>query len=519
MQQNESNPNPKQSFKEWLEKLQQESWQLELLISGFAIYGIYASKDFIAQLDYYTDNNLSGELRLLGFIIVFILQKGWIIFFLNLLVHVILRGLWIGAIGLRYVSGDIDYKSLNYSETFSGYLKRKVGSFDDFIESMEKSCSVIFAYTFLLFLLLMSMMLFILEVMILVYLSQKFGGDNVVIVGLLSLVWMFFFVLGLIVFVDFIALGVLKKTRDGALSRIYLQVYRFYSFITLSFLYRPLLYNFIDNRYTRRLFFFSLPYIALVIFGEGLITNHRLAYLPDTGYQLETATGIHAEYYDDLRINNLYFKENDRFRLTHEQLQFITLEKFEVDSELTSFFIALNKDLEIEMANKSLLTPFRNKGFNFSFLQKINKDPYTQNIQKAMSQDMKELYEKRRNAKREFQKSGNDATQKYLDSLVMEINDREMGWRIKIEETKKAAAEKILKTYLSFFTVYLDEQILPVQKCFFTRHPHNNEEGIRCYVHLDSISRGLHTFKFVRNFNPDNQASEAKMLYLPIIKK
>ena len=32
----------KQSFfKEWLEKLQQESWQLELLISGLALFGVW----------------------------------------------------------------------------------------------------------------------------------------------------------------------------------------------------------------------------------------------------------------------------------------------------------------------------------------------------------------------------------------------------------------------------------------------------------------------------------------------
>ena len=28
------------AFKAWLDKLQQESWQLELIISGFAIYGL-----------------------------------------------------------------------------------------------------------------------------------------------------------------------------------------------------------------------------------------------------------------------------------------------------------------------------------------------------------------------------------------------------------------------------------------------------------------------------------------------
>ena len=30
-------------FKKWLDKLQQESWQLELIISGFAIFGMFTA--------------------------------------------------------------------------------------------------------------------------------------------------------------------------------------------------------------------------------------------------------------------------------------------------------------------------------------------------------------------------------------------------------------------------------------------------------------------------------------------
>ena len=33
------------SFKKLLEKLQEESWQLELLISGFAIFGLFTAFD------------------------------------------------------------------------------------------------------------------------------------------------------------------------------------------------------------------------------------------------------------------------------------------------------------------------------------------------------------------------------------------------------------------------------------------------------------------------------------------
>jgi len=56
----------------------------------------------------------------------------------NLIIHIVLRGLWIGALGLRYVSGEIDYDNLNYSEKFTNYLKKKVGSFDNYIWKVRK---------------------------------------------------------------------------------------------------------------------------------------------------------------------------------------------------------------------------------------------------------------------------------------------------------------------------------------------------------------------------------------------
>jgi len=166
MSDSHSNHDSKSVFKEWLEKLQQESWQLELLISGFAIFGIYSGRSLITDFYFFRENEAIGEIGVLAGLVGFIFKTGWLIFFINLLVHVILRGLWIGAIGLRYVSQEIDYDSLGYSERFTRFLKEKVGSYDDFIERLEKICSVLFAYTFLLFLLFTSLMIFIFQTII-----------------------------------------------------------------------------------------------------------------------------------------------------------------------------------------------------------------------------------------------------------------------------------------------------------------------------------------------------------------
>ena len=117
---NKESNSTKSIFKEWLEKLQQESWQLELLISGFALFGIYSARVLIVNYGFYIENNISSEsIRPLAKLLNIIFQVGWYIFFFNLLIHVVLRGLWIGAIGLRYVSQEIDYDNFNYSSIFN----------------------------------------------------------------------------------------------------------------------------------------------------------------------------------------------------------------------------------------------------------------------------------------------------------------------------------------------------------------------------------------------------------------
>jgi len=194
----------------------------------------------------------SGASESVLMIFLYTLLAAWVIFFINLLFHVILRGLWIGAIGLRYVSGDIDYDSLNFSDEFNKYFKIRVGRFDDYIERLEKVCSVIFAYTFLLFFIFLSCSIFIIICVLLANtLEYLLGDQDKDIVVILILIFVFF---GFIVFLDFITLGALKKVRNEKFARAYSYLYRFFSFITLSFIYRPLLYNFIDYKYTRRLF-------------------------------------------------------------------------------------------------------------------------------------------------------------------------------------------------------------------------------------------------------------------------
>jgi hypothetical protein len=111
---------PKSQLKEWLDKLQQESWQLELIISGFAIFLILGMNDPINQL-IERSIRISFSSTRFGtlFLAAAVLKAVWAITLLNLVIHLALRSLWISTIGLRYVSRDIDYEQLKLI-VFSG---------------------------------------------------------------------------------------------------------------------------------------------------------------------------------------------------------------------------------------------------------------------------------------------------------------------------------------------------------------------------------------------------------------
>ena len=250
----------KPEFKKLLQKLQEESWQLELLISGFAIFGLFTAYPTIAENVIEAQNNQ----QIYAFVIYLVAQISCAILIFNLLLHVLLRGLWIGALGLRYVSGDIDYDDLKYSPKFTKYLKKRVGSFDKYISTLEDYCSVIFAISFLLIFYVLALTFTILAIALLAnyVLDSDVLPDWISkVVGVLLMVTL---VVGMfLTFIDFITLGFLKKKKW--ISTLYFPIYWIFSFVTLSFLYRPLVYNFLDNKFGRRLSFILVPFYILIL--------------------------------------------------------------------------------------------------------------------------------------------------------------------------------------------------------------------------------------------------------------
>ena len=138
-------------------------------------------------------------------------------------------------------------------------------SFDKFIEQLEKLCSVVFAFTFILIFVLVSIALFTVFFLLLGELVDatiiKYLPEN--IARVIQIVVAFTFVISAFIYcVDFMTLGWIKRLKW--LTPVYYPFYRFYSVITMSFLYRPLYYNLIDNKFGRRVGFLIVPYMIIL---------------------------------------------------------------------------------------------------------------------------------------------------------------------------------------------------------------------------------------------------------------
>ncbi len=296
--------NDKRNLSTWLDSLQQESWQLELLISGFSIFLLLGGWSWLEGLEY-------------DFILLFQGSDSYDIFgplyyggrvaygtlIGCLLLHVMLRGLWIAAVGLRSVSGGIDYDKLRYSPYFRERLQRRMGTFDTYIEGLERYCSVFFSVAFLIFFCFFSIVscLMILTLIQTTWLSL-FGLEIYDVDFWETGIPGFLFAIACVLyFIDFVTLGLFKRLK--LVSRPYYYIYRIMGWVTLARFYRPLYHNLIDDRFGRRL----VLLLPLLVFGIISLTSLRpvkYTYLPGT--LGDGQEWVLKDFYDDEATNITY---------------------------------------------------------------------------------------------------------------------------------------------------------------------------------------------------------------------
>ena len=294
-----------------------------------------------------------------------------LILLFNLLLHVVLRGLWIGALGLRYVSGDIDYEYLKYSPKFTKHLKNKVGSFDKYISKLETYCSIIFAISFLLIFYVLALAFTIICIMAIIRIflnGEVFGGTIAKIIGIPLIVFIAF---GMILtFIDFATQGWLKKKQW--LSKIYFPFYWVFSFVTLSFLYRPIVYNFLDNKFGKRIILALLPAYILILFSSSF-TNMNSNYF-NRNYSSNSIIG-NSSNYEDLSIEDKDFIKRASLPskvITDRYLKIFMVYRDVIEDDIFSF----NQGLKPEKDKRGLTSQmsFTNDNYLFTRVDSLERE-------------------------------------------------------------------------------------------------------------------------------------------------
>jgi len=130
---------------QWLIKLEQESWQAELIISGLAILGSLQLPNLIGRFGQWALTYFPVEMSIFLYFIQFYLFMSSSALIIGFILHFVFRAIWIGLIGINSVFPEgIKTDSDSYSKIFMENIKRDYSIENSGIEALDKICSGIF---------------------------------------------------------------------------------------------------------------------------------------------------------------------------------------------------------------------------------------------------------------------------------------------------------------------------------------------------------------------------------------
>ncbi|MFY7672465.1 hypothetical protein ACOSP6_15395 [Tenacibaculum sp. MEBiC06402] len=138
--------------KQWLQKLKDESWEAELLVSAVAIFGTFKLFSIITWITNKFIDIVDPSLHLAAYMVVFFGLFAISILASMFIIHFCLRAYWIGLVGLNSVFPDYSIEDSAYSKIYTEKIISILPKVKDSIEKVDELCSVIFsaAFTFLL---------------------------------------------------------------------------------------------------------------------------------------------------------------------------------------------------------------------------------------------------------------------------------------------------------------------------------------------------------------------------------
>lgn len=261
---------------EWLKQTQERSWEPEILISGIALLALTQVPRLLDEVQVFLEERslqlfLWGNLDDIG-ISLLKASSYWLI--AGLIIHLVLRSIWVSFIGLSYTFPEgIRFERLKMQTYFQKRIER-LPSFEHAIERLEAVCSTIYSIAFLLMMATISACLY------LIFLILSLQLIYLVWPGVIELgpridqgISIFSAIVALPYLIDFLTLGWLKRVRW--LWVVYRPIYLFMSFIALAPVYRGIYYGLVSNL-NRYALFGSLSLFIILTYFIGLSQSQNV---------------------------------------------------------------------------------------------------------------------------------------------------------------------------------------------------------------------------------------------------
>ncbi|WP_428665105.1 hypothetical protein [Runella sp.] len=335
----------------WIQELSNQSWNLEFVVSGAAIF----STSFLPELtdqaiaSYFENYQLTNDLpdQLFPILAYSFAKSSTYLLIITFVSHFILRAFWIALVGLRAVFPQgINFENIpNTNKELAEIYKKKFGSLDGFIVRLDKICSQIFSIAFVL--VLFSLMLALLYVVIFLgtvgvrtYFPELYTKAKPIFMAIALAIA----VVSMLIFL----LSSKEKYREHPLvGKLYKHFIQKSTWLYMG-MYKPIQYiNFtFGSNLPRKKYFRAIALIGFLFFGVSifiytlkLLDHNGLPYLESRNFY-SSGSAEHqliANYYDNLR------QEGERIVIAGIQSDVI-------EEPFVKLFITYNKGLDADLS-------------------------------------------------------------------------------------------------------------------------------------------------------------------------
>ncbi|MFD2564752.1 hypothetical protein [Aquimarina rubra] len=280
----------------WLQRLKDESWEAELLVSAIAIFGTFQLFKVISWSTNQFIDFLPQEQYLVAYFIVFMGLLAVSILVSMFVIHFLLRAYWIGLVGLNSVFPDYSLQDSAYSEVYTKRILAILPKLKDSIQKIDDLCSVIFSAAFAILLTYSYLAITATLYLLLYNFLIIFIPYTLALVPIICLIFLLFFQ----TFFNIIAN--LKNYKQNEKIQIwYFEIVKITSIVTLGPLYKYLLQitmtfasNFKRNKSLIR--FVILFLLSGVFVASYQVTNTNIFYLIKQDHYFDS-TKTYAGYY------------------------------------------------------------------------------------------------------------------------------------------------------------------------------------------------------------------------------